>query len=124
MNYQERFENIKGGKAGLALNLLEGSTIRDANDQAEAYITVSSSPVLKMLSRTTYIGTLEHSSSFKIYQVEESVLSRSGYLMIEFTPCIGDVEYKLIDNPNQPNRVTEITGNLAGAKSQKLGRFY
>lgn len=59
MNYQERFDNIKGGKSGLALNLLEGSVSRDS-DTAEAIITVSASPVLKMVAGTTYLGTLDH----------------------------------------------------------------
>lgn len=67
MNYEERFDDIKGGKAGLALNLLESSTVRDNIDNAEVIITVSASPVLKMIEGQTYIGTLAHNSNYKIY---------------------------------------------------------
>ena len=67
MNYEERFDNIKGGKAGLALNLLEASSIRDSIQDGEAIITVSATPVLKMLEGNTYIANLEHLSSYKIY---------------------------------------------------------
>jgi hypothetical protein len=49
MNYEERFDNIKGGKAGLAMNLLESSSVRDNIETGEVIITVSASPVIRMV---------------------------------------------------------------------------
>jgi hypothetical protein len=49
MNYEERFDNIKGGKAGLALNLIESSSARDNIQNGEVIITVSATPVLRMM---------------------------------------------------------------------------
>ena len=50
MSYQEKFEGIKGGSAGLAMNLLEASTTRGADEESYVIITVSATPVLKMAS--------------------------------------------------------------------------
>jgi GTP cyclohydrolase I len=36
LNYEEQFDNIKGGKAGLVLNLVEASSTRDTVEDAEA----------------------------------------------------------------------------------------
>ncbi len=124
LNYEERFDDIKGGKAGLALNLLESSSVRDNVDNNEVIITVSATPVLKIVEGQTYIGTLAHTSNYKIYQVDEVLLTKSGYLMIDFTPCVGDPEYVFIDNPNQPahsvkaNLVDQVTTQI------KNGREY
>lgn len=57
MSYQEKFDNIKGGKAGLALNLLDGAVARES-EEAEVFITVSASPVIKINPGQTYIGEL------------------------------------------------------------------
>lgn len=103
LNYEERFENIKGGKAGLALNLYEASSSRETIENAEAIITVSATPIIKMLDGNTYIGNLLHLSSYKIYQVEEAILAKPGYLLVDFTPCIGDTEILYLDNPNVPS---------------------
>ena len=52
------------------------------------------------------------------------LLAKSGYLMIDFTQCVGDTEYVFIDNPNQPaqsvkaNLVDEVTSQV------KNGRQY
>jgi hypothetical protein len=102
LNYEEKFEDIKGGKAGLALNLLESSNARESIEDAEVIITVSATPVIKMVEGQTYIGNLAHTSNYKIYQVDELLLAKNGYLMIDMTPCIGELEHVLIDNPNQP----------------------
>jgi len=67
MSYQEKFENIRGGKSGLALNLVDTSTTRAADQESLVYVTVSATPVLKMALGQTYIGSLEHSSSYRIY---------------------------------------------------------
>lgn len=124
MNYEERFDDIKGGKAGLALNLLESSTVRDNIDNAEVIITVSASPVLKMIEGQTYIGTLAHNSNYKIYQIDELLLAKIGYLMIDFTACLGDPEFVFIDNPNQP--ANSVKANLVdeAASVTKNGRQY
>lgn len=50
MSYQEKFEGIRGGLAGLAMNLLEASTTRGADEESYVIITVSATPVLKMAS--------------------------------------------------------------------------
>jgi hypothetical protein len=122
MNYEERFDNIKGGKAGLALNLIESSTARDNIQNAEVIITVSATPVLRMMEGQTYIGTLAHNSNYKIYQIDELLLAKTGYLMIDFTPCIGDPEFVFIDNPNQPaNSVKASLIDEAGSAT-KNGR--
>jgi hypothetical protein len=49
LNYYEKFEGIKGGKSGLALNLFDASKSRENSPDAEAYITISTSSVVKML---------------------------------------------------------------------------
>ena len=33
----------------------------------------------------------------------ENMLAGTGALAIEFSPCIGRSEYRLIDNPSNPN---------------------
>jgi hypothetical protein len=76
LNYEEQFDNIKGGKAGLVLNLVEASSTRDTVEDAEAIITVSATPVIKMVEGNTYIGNLQHTSSYKIYQVDDAILAK------------------------------------------------
>ena len=100
MNYEEQFDNIKGGKAGLVLNLVEASSSRDTVEEAEAIITVSATPVIRMVEGSTLIGNLKHTNSYKIYQVDEAVIQKPGFLAIEFTPCIGDTEFLIVDNAN------------------------
>jgi hypothetical protein len=53
-----------------------------------------------MVEGNTYIGNLQHLSSYKIYQVDDAVIAGSGFLMIEFTPCIGDTEFLIVENPH------------------------
>jgi hypothetical protein len=74
LNYEEQFDNIKGGKAGLVLNLVEASSTRDTVEEAEALITVSATPVIRMVEGSTLIGSLKHTNSYKIYQVDEAVI--------------------------------------------------
>jgi hypothetical protein len=110
LNYQERFEGINGGKAGLALNMLE---VSNTNEISFAVITVSASPVIKMLGGTTYMGSLDHLTSFKIYQIDESLLSRNGTVLIEFTPCVGSFNFKVIENLNKPNQEVEVPFDIS-----------
>ena len=65
LNYFEQFSSIKGGKAGLAINLLDASTNRPI--EAEAYLTMSTSSLIKMVPESTYVGQLDHTSSFILY---------------------------------------------------------
>jgi hypothetical protein len=58
LNYEEQFDDIKGGKAGLVLNLVEASSTRDTVENGEVIITVSATPVIKMVDGNTYIGNL------------------------------------------------------------------
>jgi len=126
MNYEERFDNIKGGKAGLALNLLEASSIRDQIADAETIITVSATPVIKMVEGNTYIGNLQHSNSYKIYQLDDAVLKKMGFLAIDFTPCIGDPEFLIVDNPNlgSNQRKSELKFEPENTIQNAYGRQY
>ena len=56
------------------MNLRDINPQRRDEDDAEVYITVSSSPIIKLVTGNTYIGTLDHTDSFRIYQVEETAL--------------------------------------------------
>lgn len=124
LSYEEKFENIKGGKAGLAMNLLEGSSSRDSVENGEVIITVSASPVIKLLEGNTYIGSLQHSTSMKIYQVDETLLAKPGYLMVDFTPCIGAPDYDFIENPSHPSKVMEENKFSFFMSQYRHGRIY
>lgn len=81
------------------MNLRDVNPQRRETEDAEVYITVSASPIIRLVTGTTYIGTLDHIDSFRIYQVEETALAKPGFLMVEFTPCIGETEFKFLDDP-------------------------
>jgi hypothetical protein len=126
MSYQEKFDNIRGGKSGLALNLVDTSAIRAADQESLVYVTVSATPVLKMALGQTYIGSLEHYSSYRIYQVTENMLAGTGSLAIEFSPCIGRSEYRLIENPSSPNTLDKAVPqpeNMWASSSLRNGQY-
>lgn len=56
-----------------------------------------------MKADQNYLGTIQNESGFIIYKVDQSLLSGSGFLMIEFASCLGDAEYVYLNNPTQVN---------------------
>ena len=60
------------------MNLLETTNSNEDNHEAEVYITVSVTPLIKMLGGHTYIGNLPNQKAFVIYQIDETLLKTEG----------------------------------------------
>ena len=98
--------------------------MREDTTESEVIITVSSSQVIKMLRDTTYVGSLEHSQSFLIYQLPDSLVHQTGgNLLVEFTPCLGDAEFKFIESPAHPNKFITVSNQIVKQQHGKSFHF-
>lgn len=61
---------------------------------------------MKMESDMTYTGSIANELAYMIYQVPETITSRSGYAVIEFSECMGDSALTFIETPENLNSKT------------------
>lgn len=106
MTFQREFKNVKGNKAGLAMNLFDNYAERNHD---EAVVTASYSSIQTMLVDTWLLGSIRNENSFLIYKVENSQLKKTkGSMIVEFAECIGESSVKFLKNPDQISTSNDI----------------
>jgi hypothetical protein len=51
--------------------------------------------------------------------VDEVLLAKPGYLLVDFIACVGDPEFLFIDNPTSKNPVNFDLGQLKNGKQYR-----
>ncbi|CDW74582.1 UNKNOWN [Stylonychia lemnae] len=120
LSFQQSFKNVTGGKAGLAINLFDNSLVRKSQFNSQALITVSTSKLIKLEQDTTIMGSITSEIGYMLYQVPETITSKEGYAVIEFSECVGDSQLMFIESPENLVRPK----NLEYSSFSQFGRQY
>ncbi|CDW91451.1 UNKNOWN [Stylonychia lemnae] len=120
---QEAGYNVKNETGGLLITLQSYEYMYEKLNGSlpTLYITVTTTSMVVMVPRTQYFGQLKTPTSFKMYQIDQDLHIRNGFLLIDFANCQGKGKVSIVDKPDGHQ---SLISKVDLSPKEELGRTF